>query len=242
MPPGLRQGVGAAARTLAACGACILLCAGCSTFKGLGRDLGRQALRATPEGRRILREADRYARIAKVLKKCHDSKSLDEGDVLDVLYATGVLKKPPKARRARRRPSPEPFPVPVYKGAWRWPLRAGVVSSEFGKRWGKRHHGIDIAADSGVPVFAAAPGKVLYAGDRIKGYGNVVILRHDQETTTLYAHNRSMKVKEGQRVKRGHVIATLGSTGRSTGPHVHFEIREGPRSIDPRKRLPKGRF
>jgi murein DD-endopeptidase MepM/ murein hydrolase activator NlpD len=129
-----------------------------------------------------------------------------------------------------------------YTGAYRWPLDAGIVSSEYGSRWGKVHKGIDIAAHTGEPVYAVADGEVVYASDGLSGYGNVVILRHDRLVTTLYAHNSALKVKPGDRVKQGDLISLLGSTGHSTGPHVHFELREGDKAVDPRSLLPKGKF
>ncbi|MDE2291124.1 MAG: M23 family metallopeptidase [Elusimicrobia bacterium] len=104
------------------------------------------------------------------------------------------------------------------------------------------HDGIDIAADMGVPVHASAAGRVIYAGHGLRGYGNVVILRHDAGTTTLYAHNEKLKVKVGQWVKQGQVISLLGSTGHSTGPHVHFEIRKRNVAENPRLLLAKSRF
>ncbi|MFH2205091.1 MAG: M23 family metallopeptidase [Elusimicrobiota bacterium] len=222
-----------------------ILLAGCST----ANQIGREVLRTVPQGRKYgkyLNAWDRYSRIAKTLRKYHDSKHLDEGDILDVLYGSGVLKKRPPVRRGRKTPPrtqpPKSFPVPVYKGAWRWPLEAGVVSSEFGPRWKKMHHGIDIAADQGEPLYASADGEVIYSDNKLRGYGNVVILRHDQQTTSLYAHNKKNEVTIGKKVKRGQIIALLGSTGRSTGPHTHYEIRGSGGAINPRKVLPKSRF
>lgn len=132
--------------------------------------------------------------------------------------------------------------LPAYKGPYRWPLAAGLVSSEFGPRWKRKHEGLDIAADEGEPVFASAAGEVLYSNNRMRGYGNVVILRHDSSVTTLYAHNHKNKVKLGDKVEQGQVIALLGNTGQSTGPHVHFEMRRLNKAIDPRKVLPKTGF
>ncbi len=129
-----------------------------------------------------------------------------------------------------------------YAGSFNWPLEAGIVSSEFGPRWGKMHAGLDIAADEGEPVYAAAPGVVIYAGNGLSGYGNVVIVRHDADLTTLYAHNRHLEVHEGDSVKQGAQVAKLGSTGHSTGPHVHFEIRSGEKPINPRERLPSNQY
>jgi murein DD-endopeptidase MepM/ murein hydrolase activator NlpD len=96
-----------------------------------------------------------------------------------------------------------------------------------------------MAADVGEPVYAIADGEVIYAGDGLRGYGNVVILRHDRKTSSLYAHNSELKVKLGDQVRQGTLIALLGSTGHSTGPHVHFEIRDGDVAVNPRSVLPK---
>ncbi|MBI4346902.1 MAG: M23 family metallopeptidase [Elusimicrobia bacterium] len=136
----------------------------------------------------------------------------------------------------------EALPRARVQGSWRWPLEAGVVSSEFGKRWGKNHNGLDIAADLRVPVYAVAPGEVIYAGNQVSGYGNLLVLRHDEKTTTFYGHNDSLNVKTGDKIAADQVIARLGSTGRSTGPHVHFELRERDKPLDPRARLPKSGF
>ncbi len=143
-------------------------------------------------------------------------------------------------------PSPSAPPassVPQqYAGTLRWPLDAGVISSEYGERWGKMHRGLDIAADSGEPVYAVGSGQVIYAGDGLKGYGNVVIVRHDVQLTSLYAHNSELKVHQGDHVEQGSLLALLGSTGHSTGPHVHFEIREGDAAVNPHSRLPNSKL
>jgi murein DD-endopeptidase MepM/ murein hydrolase activator NlpD len=129
-----------------------------------------------------------------------------------------------------------------YAGNLRWPVDAGIVSSEFGARWGKQHKGIDIAADAGEPVYAIADADVIYAGDGLRGYGNVVILRHDSKMTSLYAHNSELKVHQGDHVTQGTLISLLGNTGHSTGPHVHFEIRDGDTAVNPRTLLPQSKL
>ena len=182
----------------------------------------------------------RYKKKSKILKKYHEKGQLDEKPVLEILQENGVFGS---AAGAAGLPTGfRPFKVRFYNGFYRWPLRAGIVSSEFGRRWGRRHDGIDIAADEGVPVLASAPGTVLYAGDGLRGYGNAVILRHDEKITTLYAHNQRLLVKKGQQVKAGEQIAALGSTGHSTGPHVHFEFRIKNKAVNPRKKLIRSRF
>lgn len=188
---------------------------------------------------------DRYLKRAEALRKHRDKGVLDEAALLKVLRDEGVLRLDASAGRdgaSSYAAGFRPFKVRVYGGMWRWPLKAGVVSSEYGRRWGRRHDGIDIAADEGDLVHAAAPGEVIYSGDGLRGYGNVVILRHDEKTTTLYAHNSALRVRKGDKVAGGDLIATVGSTGRSTGPHVHFELRRENKALNPRKLLPKTRF
>lgn len=205
----------------------------------LAETVAREVLGQSKDGKKVLKEFDRYQRLAKVFKKYHDSRTLDDSDLLAVLRETGVIKD---AKPKPGKPPPKAFPVAKYAGAYRWPMDAGIVSSEFGPRWGKQHQGLDIAADTGVPIRAIAPGEVIYSGSHITGYGNVVILRHDEDTTTTYAHNKALKVKKGDKVKAGQLVALLGSTGHSTGPHLHFEFRVKNAPVNPRGKLPKSRF
>ena len=122
-----------------------------------------------------------------------------------------------------------------------WPSR-GIVTSGYGWRWGKLHAGIDIAGPVGTPILAAAPGQVIYAGWNSGGYGNLVKIRHYNGSVTLYAHNSSIVVRRGQSVARGQMIARMGSTGFSTGPHLHFEIRpRGRGAVNPIAYLPRKR-
>ncbi len=114
----------------------------------------------------------------------------------------------------------------------------GTVTSEFGIRNGRPHKGIDIAGSVGDPIYAALNGKVAYVGTQ-RGYGNVVILEHDNYIMTVYAHNETNLVRLGETVKRGQPIATLGKTGTTTGPHLHFEYRIKGKAINPREVLPE---
>jgi murein DD-endopeptidase MepM/ murein hydrolase activator NlpD len=203
----------------------------------------REFLQQRPEGRRAMAEFDRYAKMADQLRKNHASGPLDDKEVRELLRRLGVTSSPSRPSGDAPRPAPaKPFPVPVYRGEYRWPLDAGLVTSEFGQRRGTAHQGLDIAADRNVPVYAAAEGEVIYADSKLGGYGNAVIVRHDQKTTTLYAHNSTLKIKAGEKVRVNQVVALLGSSGRSTGPHLHFELRENERPLDPRAYLPKTRF
>jgi murein DD-endopeptidase MepM/ murein hydrolase activator NlpD len=106
-----------------------------------------------------------------------------------------------------------------------WPAQ-GMLSSGFGWRWGRAHKGIDIAAPIGTPIVAAAAGRVSYAGWNDGGYGYVVEVDHEDGRMTRYAHNDRILVKDGQQVNQGQQISEMGTTGRSTGPHLHFEVRQ----------------
>lgn len=117
-----------------------------------------------------------------------------------------------------------------------WPVD-GVVTSGFGPRWGRMHTGIDIAAPGGTPIRAVKEAEVLYAG-WLGGYGNLVALDHGDSVVTLYAHQSRMAVVEGQMVGQGDVIGYVGTTGRSTGNHLHFEVRIDAEPRDPRPYLP----
>ena len=117
-----------------------------------------------------------------------------------------------------------------------WPVR-GPVTSGYGYRWGRLHAGIDIGAGTGTPIRAAKGGVVTYAGT-MSGYGNVVIISHGGGFSTLYAHQSRIGTSDGAEVSQGQVIGYVGSTGRSTGPHLHFETRVNGNPQDPRRYLP----
>jgi murein DD-endopeptidase MepM/ murein hydrolase activator NlpD len=121
-----------------------------------------------------------------------------------------------------------------------WPVD-GPLSSGFGRRDGRPHEGIDLAVPDGTPVRAAAGGVVAYAGDRLRGYGRLVIVAHAGGLSTVYAHNSRLLVREGEPVARGRVVALSGHSGHVTAPHVHFEVRRDARPEDPLKYLPRKR-
>ncbi len=119
-----------------------------------------------------------------------------------------------------------------------WPA-AGTLTSRFGRRWGRMHKGIDIAGPVGTPINAAADGTVIAAGWSSGGYGNLVEVRHNDGTTTRYGHNSRLSVSVGQIVRQGQQVAEMGSTGHSTGSHLHFEIRpSGGDAVNPIAHLP----
>jgi lipoprotein NlpD len=118
-----------------------------------------------------------------------------------------------------------------------WPV-SGSLNSGFGPRGASFHDGIDIGAPEGTPIRAIEHGEVVYS-DQLRGYGNIVIVRHSGGIVSVYAHNQINLVREGQQVARGEIIANVGSTGRVTGPHLHFEIRKNNAAQDPLRYLPQ---
>jgi murein DD-endopeptidase MepM/ murein hydrolase activator NlpD len=119
-----------------------------------------------------------------------------------------------------------------------WPA-AGKLTSRYGRRWGRMHKGIDIAGPVGTPINAAADGTVIAAGWNSGGYGNLVEIKHNDGTTTRYGHNSRLSVSVGQTVRQGQQLAEMGSTGHSTGSHLHFEIRpSGGSAVNPMAHLP----
>ena len=112
------------------------------------------------------------------------------------------------------------------------PLDAGEITSLFGTRNDAEHTGIDIGVPEGTPIFAACSGSVLKA-EEISGYGNTVVLEHEGGFSTLYAHCSTLLCSAGDSVVQGQTVALSGSTGKSTGPHLHFEIRRDGKALDP---------
>ncbi len=142
------------------------------------------------------------------------------------LPGTGARPAPPKEKKDVS--APKEFERRCGKDATysclAWPL-TGEIVQRFGKGDGSFHDGIDISAELGATVLAADSGTVIYSGDEIKGYGNIVILRHPSKMITVYAHNQRNLVKEGDRVTRAQPIALVGKSGGARKPHLHFELR-----------------
>ncbi len=119
----------------------------------------------------------------------------------------------------------------IQQSMFIWPAR-GTISSPYGSRWGKMHWGIDIALPIGRNIIAAASGKVVWGG-WVNGYGNTVIIDHGNGYRTLYGHNSKLLVTGGDYVKQGQLIARSGNSGRSTGPHLHFEVQKDGKAQNP---------
>ncbi len=126
--------------------------------------------------------------------------------------------------------------VRIEHGRFAWPVKGGLISP-FGIRNGRRHDGIDLKGDNGDPIKAAGKGKVVFAG-QMRGYGNLIIIRHKDDFFTVYAHCSKNIAKKDQQVKEGDLIAKVGRTGRATGPHLHFEVRNGQTARNPLFFLP----
>lgn len=143
------------------------------------------------------------------------------------------------AQKAPAAPAPAPTPTKVATTASGlvWPV-AGQVVSRFGPKPGGLHNdGINIRAPRGTPVRAMTGGEVVYAGNELRGFGNLVLIRHPGGLTTAYAHLDRIAVQRGDRISRGQAIATVGNTGGVDPAQLHFEIRKGRKAIDPVNRL-----
>ena len=113
-----------------------------------------------------------------------------------------------------------------------WPVE-GKISDFFEDAERIRHQGIDIPSPAGTPIRASNAGRVIYSDHTIRGYGNLIILRHSEEFVTVYAHNQENLVEEGGYVEKGQIIAKVGTTGNASGPHLHFEIRKHNKAVNP---------
>jgi len=138
---------------------------------------------------------------------------------------------------------PDRFPPEAGAGSGKlfWPVAGGTIFSKFGMRNGQFHEGMDISAPEGAAVYAAEDGKVVYSDSRIRGYGNMIVIKHSGNLSTVYAHNKINLAQEGDFVQRGRKIAEVGRTGTATGNHLHFEVRSGKTAVDPLKYLESAR-
>jgi murein DD-endopeptidase MepM/ murein hydrolase activator NlpD len=153
-----------------------------------------------------------------------------EAEEIDALRASSAsLAARIQAAQAGRQ-SGGPSSAPSSSGLV-WPV-SGPVTSSFGWRWGRMHEGIDIGVGTGTPIHAAASGTVIYCGWE-SGYGNLTVIDHGGNLATAYGHQSSISVACGQQVAQGQVIGAVGSTGHSTGPHLHFEVRVNGAPVDP---------
>ncbi|MFB0527294.1 MAG: peptidoglycan DD-metalloendopeptidase family protein, partial [bacterium] len=134
-----------------------------------------------------------------------------------------VPKRPSPEKKEEAKPPPELID-------FSWPLK-GEILAGFGKQSGKRHQGLDIEGEEGTPILAIYGGIVTYSDDKLRGYGNMVIIKHNEDYSSVYAHNLMNLVKEGEGVNKGQTIAQVGATGWADVPHLHFEIRERGKAV-----------
>jgi murein DD-endopeptidase MepM/ murein hydrolase activator NlpD len=176
----------------------------------------------------VAAEREKSATLASI----EDDQAEIHGEIEDLEAQSAALAAEiQQAQQAASSSSSAPPVVPIGNGILGWPVSGPVVSG-FGMRWGRMHEGIDITCPTGTPVRAAGDGTVIWASWR-GGYGNAVVIDHGGGLATLYAHNSAFASSVGQSVVRGQVIAYAGSTGNSSGPHVHFEVRVNGTAVDP---------
>jgi murein DD-endopeptidase MepM/ murein hydrolase activator NlpD len=166
------------------------------------------------------------------LAKLSDSERADAEEIDSLQQVSGELEA--KIRAAQARPAlPSTGPVdetPSSHGLI-WPVSA-PITSPFGWRWGRMHEGVDLGASYGTAIHAAAGGTVIWAG-WLGGYGNLVVIDHGGDLSTAYGHQSAIAVSVGEHVEQGQVLGYVGSTGHSTGPHLHFEVRINGQAVDP---------
>jgi len=141
-----------------------------------------------------------------------------------------VPKRPSPEKKEEAKPPPELID-------FSWPLQ-GEILVGFGKLSGKRHQGLDIAGKEGTAIVAIYDGIVTYSNDKLRGYGNMVIIKHNEDYSSVYAHNLINLAREGERINKGQAIAQVGATGWADVPHLHFEIRERGKAVNPVFYLP----
>ena len=231
----------------------LLLCAACATtgpIPGVVLDQGHRepelaVTHRVEKGQTLYRIARAYGLSVEALQEANhldDPRELRAGEELVIPGATQARPVPeadsPEPEAPRRAPEAVPrdekrkaVAVGRPGGSLSWPVR-GVLYARFGRKGKEPHDGVDLAAPAGTPVKTAGPGTVLFAGEQ-RAYGLIVIVEHEADLITLYAHNRDLRVKTGQRVRPGQVVATVGDSGRTSGPHLHFEVRKDGVPVDP---------
>lgn len=188
-------------------------------------------------------EAARKAEAEAKLAKADAAKKLAEAKAAEAAAKAAAAKEAKEAKETKQAAAPAapvkvasadaaaPAPAPAAESAesFRWPAKGRVING-YGSGG---NEGINIAVPEGTPVKAAEDGTVAYAGSDVKGYGKLVLVRHNNGYVSAYAHNGELDVRPGEKVKRGQTIAKSGATGNVTSPQLHFEIRKGATPVDP---------
>lgn len=221
--------------------ACLLL-AGCSSKSSIpARGSYHEATWTVKRGDTLWRVAHASGSSVKALARLNGLSApytLEVGQKLRLKGSAAASSAKSTSRKtsgASRSSVAKAAPPPVGSRCWRWPAQGKVVIPFSSAQGGNK--GIDIAAQRGAPVYAAGAGKVVYAGNRLRGYGNLILLKHGEDYITAYGHNERILVTEGQQVKAGQQIATMGSSGASQ-VGLHFQIRYRATAIDPQRYLP----
>lgn len=159
-------------------------------------------------------------------------------DATSAAARPAVKPAPPRDAVVVRPVRTVPAPPPTTGGGFIWPVEGRVLSTFGAKNNGLHNDGVNIAAPRGAPVRAAENGVVAYAGKEIRGFGNLLLIKHEGGLITAYAHNDVVLVARGDKVTRGQVVAKVGTSGGVDTPQLHFEVRQGTRAVDPKKYLP----
>ncbi len=185
------------------------------------------------EGQTLWRIARTYGVDLETLQWVNDVEDVTDLRVGRVLFIPGVERLLPVTPFKPEEEVPGTGVVALI-----WPLH-GRATSGYGPRGKRDHQGVDLAAPTGTPVLAAAGGRVAYSGQGMRGYGKVVVVKHENDLSTVYAHNSRLLVRMGDSVTQGQTIARVGETGWATGPHLHFEVRRRGVPEDPMEFLPE---
>jgi lipoprotein NlpD len=189
------------------------------------------------KGETIYSIAAKYGVSVSAIRRAN--KMTDDGSIKQGQQISIPGKDLTQKERGKPRAEHEPHRPAHIAGKFIWPVNPVSIGSGFGIRNDSKHDGIDLRGEKGSPIVASASGKVIFSGSGPSGYGNMVVVKHDSRTITIYAHNEENLVSEGHEVKQGDKIATVGRSGRATGYHCHFEMRIDRKPIDPAKYLPE---
>lgn len=220
-------------------GACVLTLAACSARAPSTGPTGPGLYHQVQRGENLFRIGKAYGVSHLELARVN---AIDDPNKLEVgqkVFVPGAKRALPVNVITPERVIDVPANLPKGEGVFIWPLANGSISSPFGYRGRQYHHdGIDISAPIGSVVRASRDGSVVYS-DTLRGYGNVIIIEHENGYATVYAHNSENLVRAGTQVQQGQTIGTVGNTGRTTGPNLHFEIRKDNSVVNPIYFLPR---
>ncbi len=189
---------------------------------------------AEAEPTKKVAQAEQLRQQPKEDKFINDTPSVDSANSGDLTYEEPAAQNKQSTQTASRDTKPDfSTQSPLGSSQFEWPVIGGKVLSRYGKSGNKFNEGINIAAPLGSPVTAAGDGKVIYIGNNIEGYGNLIIVKHSGDYMTAYSHVQDILVERGVQVKKGESIATVGQTGNISAPQLHFSVRKGKKTINP---------